>query len=81
MRPFVLYSYSLRHTFLTGLGESGCDDWTLGRIAGHSSITISSRYVHPSENAVLGAAKGWVSTIKIRVTLRSTSESCYQLDT
>jgi integrase len=53
VRPFVLYS--LRHTFLTRLGESGCDAWTLARIAGHSSIGISARYVHPSENAVLEA--------------------------
>ena len=47
--------YSLRHTFLTRLGESGCDAWTLARVAGHSSATISSRYVHPSEDAVLAA--------------------------
>jgi integrase len=53
VRPFVLYS--LRHTFLTRLGESGCDAWTLARIAGHSSIAMSSRYVHPSEDAVLTA--------------------------
>jgi integrase len=53
VRPFVLYS--LRHTFLTRLGESGCDAWTLARIAGHSSVGISSRYVHPSEDAVLAA--------------------------
>ncbi len=53
VRPFVLYS--LRHTFLTRLGQSGCDVWTLARIAGHSSIAISSRYVHPSEDAVLDA--------------------------
>ena len=53
VRPFVLYS--LRHTFLTRLGESGCDAWTLARIAGHASITISARYVHPSEGAVLDA--------------------------
>jgi integrase len=53
IRPWVLYSF--RHTFLTRLGESGCDAWTLARIAGHSSITISSRYVHPSEDAVLNA--------------------------
>ena len=53
VRPFVLYS--LRHTFLTRLGESGCDAWTLARIAGHSSITVSARYVHPSEDAVLNA--------------------------
>lgn len=53
VRPFVLYS--LRHTFLTRLGESGCDAWTLARIAGHSSAAISGRYVHPSEERVLEA--------------------------
>jgi integrase len=53
VRPFVLYS--LRHTFLTRLGAAGCDVWTLARIAGHSNISISQRYVHPSEDAVLNA--------------------------
>jgi integrase len=53
VKPFVLYT--LRHTFLTKLGESGCDVWTLARIAGHSSIAISSRYVHPSHDSVLVA--------------------------
>jgi integrase len=53
VRPFVLYS--LRHTFLSRLGASGCNVWTLARIAGHSSIAISARYVHPSEDAVLTA--------------------------
>jgi integrase len=55
VRPFVLYS--LRHTFLTRLGESGCDAWTLARIAGHSSVAMSTRYVHPSEEAVLAAVE------------------------
>ena len=53
VRRFVLYS--LRHTFLTRLGQSGVDVWTLARIAGHNSIGISARYVHPSEDAVLDA--------------------------
>jgi integrase len=53
VRPFVLYS--LRHTFLTSLGQSGCDAWTLARIAGHSSVAMSARYVHPDEDAVLNA--------------------------
>jgi integrase len=53
IRPFLLYDF--RHTFLIRLGESGCDAWTLARIAGHSSIQISSRYVHPGEDAVLNA--------------------------
>lgn len=55
VRRFVLYS--LRHTFLTRLGESGCDAWTLARIAGHSSVAISTRYVHPSDDAVFTAVE------------------------
>ena len=51
VQPFVIYA--LRHTFLTRLGEGGCDVWTLARIAGHSSIKMSERYVHPSQDAVL----------------------------
>lgn len=33
---------------ITRLGESGCDNWTLARITGHSNIRISQRYVYPS---------------------------------
>jgi integrase len=44
--------YILRHTALTRLAESGCDVFTLARIAGHSSITITQRYVHPQADAV-----------------------------
>jgi integrase len=60
VRPFVLYS--LRHTFLTRLGESGCNVWTLARIAGHSSIAVSARYVHPSDDAVQNAMSNMPQT-------------------
>jgi len=53
VRKFVLYN--LRHTFLTRLGESGCDAWTLARIAGNSSIAISSRYVQSVGGRSLGS--------------------------
>jgi integrase len=43
---FVLHS--LRHTFGTRLGEAGTDAFTIMRIMGHSSITVSQRYVHPT---------------------------------
>jgi len=46
---FVIHS--LRHTMLTRLGEAGVDAFTIMRIAGHSSITVSERYVHPSPEA------------------------------
>jgi len=44
--------YILRHTALTRFAESGCDVFTLARIAGHSSITITQRYVHPQADAI-----------------------------
>jgi integrase len=46
VRPFVLYS--LRHTMLTRLGESGAEAFTIQKVAGHSSALISQRYVHPT---------------------------------
>jgi integrase len=44
--------YCLRHTALTRLGESGCDAFTLARIAGHASIMMTQRYVHPQAEAI-----------------------------
>jgi integrase len=49
--------YTCRHTFLTRLGESGCDAWTLARIAGQATISISARYVHPGDEAVKAAIR------------------------
>jgi integrase len=43
---FVLHS--LRHTMLSRLGEAGADVFSIMRIAGHSSVTVSQRYVHPT---------------------------------
>ena len=40
--------HSLRHTMLTRLGEAGADAFTIMRIAGHSSVSVSQRYVHPT---------------------------------
>jgi integrase len=47
---FVLHS--LRHTFGTRLGESGAEAFTIMKLMGHSSVTVSQRYVHPSPEAV-----------------------------
>src|SRR5262249_32113310 len=35
-----------------GNAEAGCDAFTLARIAGHSSITITQRYCHPQADAI-----------------------------
>jgi integrase len=50
LKPFE--PYILRHTSLTRLAQSGCDAFTLAKIAGHSSITITQRYVHAQADAI-----------------------------
>jgi site-specific recombinase XerD len=47
--------YTLRHTALTNLAAAGCDAFTLARIAGHTSITITQRYCHPQQEAIEAA--------------------------
>jgi integrase len=50
---FVLHG--LRHTFLTRLGASNVDAFTPMRIAGHSTVAISQRYVHPTPETMEAA--------------------------
>jgi len=50
VKPFP--PYVMRHTALTRLAQAGCDAFTLARIAGHSSITITQRYCHPQADAI-----------------------------
>jgi integrase len=38
----------MRHTFLTRFGEAGADAFTIKKVAGHSSVTISERDIHPT---------------------------------
>ena len=42
----------MRQTALTRLAESGCDAFTLARIAGHSGISITQRYCYPQAEAI-----------------------------
>lgn len=45
--------YTLRHTALTRLGEAaGGDIFVLARIAGHSTISVTQRYIHPQAEAI-----------------------------
>src|SRR6185295_8935347 len=46
--PEEFVIHSLRHTMLTQLGKVGVDAFTNMKIARHSSITVSQRYVHRS---------------------------------
>jgi integrase len=52
---FVIHS--LRHTMLTRLEEAGADAFAIMKIAGHSSVTVSQRYVHPSPDSLERAFK------------------------
>ena len=50
--PPLLWCIHLRHSALTRLGEAGADAFTIRTLAGHSSVTISERYVHPTGETV-----------------------------
>lgn len=46
--PAECVPHSFRHTYGTRLGEVGADAFTIMRLMGHSSVTASQRYVHPT---------------------------------
>jgi len=41
--------HACRHTFCSNLGNAGMDAYTIMKLAGNASITISAKYVHTSE--------------------------------
>jgi hypothetical protein len=49
--PADLVLHSLRHTELTRLG-AGADAFTIMKLAGRSSVTVSQRYVHQTGETV-----------------------------
>jgi integrase len=52
---FVLHS--LRDTHGSRLGEAGAGVFTIMRSRGHSSVTVSQRYMHPTPEAMEGAVE------------------------
>ena len=46
--PDALKVHSLRHSFGTRLGELNTDVFTIKDVMGHSSVTVSEKYVHTS---------------------------------
>jgi integrase len=52
VQPFPLYT--LRHTCLTRWAPH-MDPWTLAKLAGHSNMSITKRYIHPEDATVRAA--------------------------
>lgn len=52
---FILYSF--RHTFGTRLAESGANPHDIKKLMGHSSITVSERYIHPTPDHIIVAMR------------------------
>ena len=63
--PFRLYD--LRHTFLTRLGEANTDPFSIQRIAGHSSIIVSQKCVHPTPERLEDAFSRLETYNKIKI--------------
>src|SRR5215472_14983229 len=41
--------YDLRHTYATRAAQAGVDVLTLAALLGHTTVQMTSRYVHPSD--------------------------------
>jgi integrase len=50
--PADFVPHSFRHTYGTRLGEAGADAFTIMRLMGHSSVTVSQKYVHPTPESM-----------------------------
>jgi Phage integrase family len=74
---FVLHS--LRHTMLTRLGESGTDAFTIMRVADHSSIVVSQRYIHPTPESVERAFRGAATVRGFRAKPAKTSATRFNI--
>ena len=57
--PAEMVPHSFRHTYGTRLGEAGADAFTIMRLMGHSSVTVSRKYVHPTPETVERGCSGW----------------------
>jgi integrase len=69
--------HSLRHTFLTRFGEADADAFTIKKVAGHSSVTISERYIHPTPEGQERAFERFVNLNREAVERRKTTRGRY----
>jgi integrase len=61
----VFPPYTLRHTALTNLARLGTDAFTLAKIAGHSRVSITERYIHPAEDTIQRAFERMAGNQKV----------------
>jgi hypothetical protein len=73
----VLYSHG--HNFGTPLGETGCDAFGIMKPMGHSSITVSQRYVHPSEAPELAFGRMIEGNVQVLGTISGTAREGFRI--
>lgn len=59
--------HTLRHTYATMMLESGVDIYTLKELLGHSSVSVTERYLHLCDRAKREMALASIALGKIRV--------------
>ena len=71
--------HSLCHTFLTSFGEPGADAFTIKKVAGHSSVTISERYIHPTPEGQERALERFANLNQTAVEMGNTNKGSLQI--
>jgi site-specific recombinase XerD len=69
----------LRHTFPTRFGEAGADAFTIKKVAGHSGVTISESYVHPTPEGQERASERFANLNQTAVEKEKTEAESLQI--
>jgi integrase len=60
-----VYFHSLRHTFASWLVQSGVDLYTVQKLMGHSTLSMTERYAHLANDTLINAVKKLEGTYQI----------------
>lgn len=63
-----LHFHDLRHTFATRLADAGADAFTIAALLGHTTIQMTSRYTHATDQGKVQALENLANRCKIVAT-------------
>lgn len=63
-----LHFHDLRHTFATRLADAGADAFTIAALLGHTTIQMTSRYTHATDQGKVAALENLANRCKIVAT-------------
>jgi integrase len=76
--PTDITPHVLRHSFASVAADLGYADATIAGLLGHKGHTITRRYIHSADSALLAAADAVASKITAMMAAASSVETCHE---